>query len=408
MGHRGHPNTIVSCALHVQLLSNKSYFVGDAEQAIRFMTSSSVLDLVSILKPISDEFPAGRDQREDASPTSVYYLLKDARSQARAAERQTLMGDDSAVADWRPITEAAPDFLATVSKDLEITAYLIEGLVRHHGFSGLRDGFSLVRQLFESFPDSLYPRPDEDGVETLLAPLAGLNGNDAEGTLISPIRNVPITPRIDEGEFGLATYEQAMDLERSDSDQRERRIDQGAIPLDTFNAALGSGSAEWFGELRDDIVAALAEWSALGSHLDEKYGRDAPPTSNIKNALTACLEAVESLARDKLATLVTDVEEEVVTDEAAPGVDGAPKKTGDLLDNMKNREDAFQVILKVSSYFRKTEPHSPISYALEQIVRWGRLPLPDLLKELINDESAVTQMFRLVGIQGKNSDNYEE
>ena len=373
------------------------------------MTSPNVLDIESLLTPIGDENPAGTDQREDASPMSVYYLLKDARSQARAAERQSLMGDDSAVADWRPILEAAPDFLKTVSKDLEISAYLIESLVREHGFAGLRDGFSLVRQMFEGFPDLLFPRPDEDGVETLVAPLTGLNGNDSEGTLVSPIRNVPLTPRGDEGAFGLATYEQALDLERSDAEQRERRIDQGAIPLDTFYAALNSGSAEWYGELRDDIVSTITEWSALCSHLDEKYGRDAPPTSNIKNALSACLEAVESLARDKLATLETEAEEEEVADSGGdPAGSAAPQKAGDSLDNMKNREDAFKVVLRVSAYFRKTEPHSPISYALEQIVRWGRLPLPELLKELINDESAVNQMFRLVGIEGKNSDDYEE
>ena len=373
------------------------------------MTSPNILDIESLLTPVSDEQPAGSDQREDASPMSVYYLLKDARSQARAAERQALMGDDSTVPDWRPITEAAPEFLTTVSKDLEIAAYFIEGLVREHGFAGLRDGFELVRRLFETFPDTLYPRPDEDGVETVVAPISGLNGIDAEGTLISPIRNIPLTPQIDEGAFGLATYEQAMDLERSDADQRERRIEQGAVPLDTFNAALSSGTAEWFGELRDDIDAALTEWSALGTLLDDKYGREAPPASNIRNALRSCLEAVESLAKDKLATLASEVEEEEnVADGAATGEGAAAAKAVDSVDNMQNREDAFKVILRVSAYFRKTEPHSPISYALEQIVRWGRLPLPDLLKELINDESAVTQMFRLVGIQGKNPDENGE
>lgn len=376
------------------------------------MASPSVLDIESLIQPISDEEPAGKDQREDPSPMSVYYLLKDARSQARAAERQLLMGDDSATPDWRPITETAPEFLTSLSKDLEIAAYLVEGLVRSHGFAGLRDGFILLRRLFEEFSDHLYPQPDEDGIETLVAPVTGLNGNDADGTLIAPIRNVPLTPRIDEGEFGLATYEQAMDLERSDPDQRERRIEQGAIPLDTFNAALNTGTPDWFGNLRGDLVAAKEEWAALTGWLDEKYGRDSPPSSNIRNALNDCLEALESLARDKLATLEPD-EPAAAEDAEEPATQGggapaAAKPSGDSVDNMQNREDAFKVILRVAAYFRKTEPHSPISYALEQIVRWGRLPLPDLLKELINDESAVTQMFRLVGIQGKDSDGNDE
>jgi type VI secretion system protein ImpA len=52
----------------------------------------------------------------------------------------------------------------------------------------------------------------------------------------------------------------------------------------------------------------------------------------------------------------------------------------------------------VADYFRQSEPHSPVSYALEQAVRWGRMPLPDLLAELIPDESARTNMLRMTGI----------
>lgn len=372
------------------------------------MPSPSVLDIESLIQPISDDTPSGLDAREDPSPMSVYYLLKDARSVARAAERQALMGDDTAVPDWNPIAEAAPEFLKSNSKDLEIAAYLIESLVRSDGFAGLRDGFQLVTRMVDTFADTLYPRPDEDGIETLVAPLAGLNGNDAEGTLVGPIKNVPITPAGEEGAFGLGTYEQALDLEQSDAEQRERRISQGAVPLDTFNAALMQGSAEWFGELRDDIRDALESWTALTSLLDEKFGRDSPPSSNIKNALSECLETVESLARDKLAML--DATEEAPAEAAEQDDDSSssappPQKSVDSLDNMQNREDAFKVLMRVAAYFRKTEPHSPISYAIEQIIRWGRLPLPDLLKELINDESAVTQMFRLVGIQGRDPDD---
>jgi type VI secretion system protein ImpA len=86
-------------------------------------------------------------------------------------------------------------------------------------------------------------------------------------------------------------------------------------------------------------------------------------------------------------------------EESASLADPGSTKAKAAVGTIENREDAFREILKISQYFRKTEPHSPISYALEQIVRWGRLPLPDLLKELISDESSVSQMFKLVGIK---------
>ena len=44
-------------------------------------------DLAALLAPISEEAPAGSDLRTDYSPDSIYYRLRDARAEARAAER---------------------------------------------------------------------------------------------------------------------------------------------------------------------------------------------------------------------------------------------------------------------------------------------------------------------------------
>jgi type VI secretion system protein ImpA len=63
-----------------------------------------------------------------------------------------------------------------------------------------------------------------------------------------------------------------------------------------------------------------------------------------------------------------------------------------------SRDEALQHLLRVADYFRKAEPHSPVSYALEQAVRWGRMPLPDLLKDLVSDESVLQEVFKRMGI----------
>jgi type VI secretion system protein ImpA len=71
---------------------------------------------------------------------------------------------------------------------------------------------------------------------------------------------------------------------------------------------------------------------------------------------------------------------------------------------IQNREEAFRGILRVAEFFKKTEPHSPIPFALERIVRWGRMPLPQLLKELIQDDNSIDQMFKLVGIPSSDQE----
>ncbi len=63
-----------------------------------------------------------------------------------------------------------------------------------------------------------------------------------------------------------------------------------------------------------------------------------------------------------------------------------------------SRDEALQHLLRVADFFRKSEPHSPVSYALEQAVRWGRMPLPDLLKDLVSDDTVLAQVFKRMGI----------
>lgn len=372
--------------------------------------SPEILDIERLVSPIGDN-GVGEDLRLDASPTSVYYQIKDLRSQARKAERKIEMGDDADPPDWRPIIAMVPDVLAERAKDLEIAAYLVEALGREHGFAGLRDGFRLVEKLVEQFGNDIFPLPDEDGEETRVAPLTGLNGDGGNGTLITPISNIPLTDVTSAGEFGQSAYVQAQDLERSPPDVKERRVSQGAVSLDTFQLAVAETNADFFVNLMNDINDCREAFAEMTSTLDAQYGNDSPPSSQIMNLLDECKATLESVARDKLAVaevaeVAAEADADAASDEPSGGGGGAGPRNSQpkaVLGTIENRNDAFREIMRIAQYFRETEPHSPISYALEQIVRWGRLPLPDLLKELISDESSISQMFRLVGIRGDDS-----
>jgi type VI secretion system protein ImpA len=70
------------------------------------------------------------------------------------------------------------------------------------------------------------------------------------------------------------------------------------------------------------------------------------------------------------------------------------------VDGFASREQALQTLLKVAEYFRRHEPHSIVPYSLEQVVRWGKMSLPDLLTELISDSKVRKEMFRFTGIGG--------
>lgn len=362
------------------------------------MASEQIIQLEELLAPVSEENPAGIDLREDNSATSDYQTVKDARGSARAAERNSMFDSDNSEADeqWRKIIDMAPGLLQNQSKDLEIACWFTEALIRRYGFAGLRDGFKMIFGLVDQYWDGLYPLPDDEGMETRVAPLTGLNGEGAEGVLIAPIRNVLITQGDDPGPFNYWRYQQALDVEKTaDEETRAQKVSKLGFSNDDVERAVAESSDEFFVDLVDDLMDTIDVYRETGRMLDELCGIEtAPPTSNIVNTLEECLGAVRHIGRHKLPVAETEEQPEQV-EQGSSTSEPQQSFTGAI----KSREDAFRKLIEISAFFRNTEPHSPISYILERAVKWGDLPLEDLIRELIPDNSARDFYGSLTGIK---------
>ncbi|MGO9108455.1 MAG: type VI secretion system protein TssA [Thermoguttaceae bacterium] len=372
------------------------------------MASPELLDFAQLRMPIAGDNPAGKSLREDYSLRSSYQTIKDLQKAARDAERTILWEEDgdpqgrlaASRAGWKPVLGLAAQITTEESKDLQVVSWWIEALLRVHGFAGSRDGFRLARELVEEFWDKLYPLPDDEGIATRVAPLAGLNGVDSDGVLVNPILNLPITEAGSFRAMSLVDYQQASDLERiQDPEKRAQRVNRGAITLEAFQKAVAETSTEFFTILLEDVSGCAMEFDKLGTALEEKCGNDpdghtrAPPSSNIRNALQAVREQVEQFVRSRRA--INDAPAGAV----ALATHGAQVAITVNSGPIAAREDAFRALMQIADFFRRAEPHSPIPYLLDQAVRWGKMPLPELLNELLPAESIPTQSFKLVGIR---------
>jgi type VI secretion system protein ImpA len=364
------------------------------------MASPNILDFDALLTPVEGDNPAGADLRDNPSPTSKYFAAKDARSAARAAERGADVEQEQGglLPEWRKILELAPEIIATESKDLEIAAWLTEAMLRAHGYAGARDGFRLMRGLVENFWDNLYPKP-EDGIGDRVAPVAGLNGEGADGTLIQPIRKVEITEGRDPGPYAYWQYEQAGELLKlGDSDKVQARIDAGAVTMEQFEASVKQSTPGFYLTLLADLNEAIDEWMKLSAALDARAGNDSPSTSTVRNTLRGIVECVQSVAKDVLALAQAAEAEAQAAEGGGEGVPSAPR-AGGATGAIVTREDALKTLLRVAEFFKRTEPQSPIPLVLEDTVRRARLPLKDLLAELITDGDARRQFFLYAGIK---------
>jgi len=363
------------------------------------MPSEAIIDINSLLEPVSEENPVGNDIREDSSPSSAYYMIKDARNSARAAERNSMFDGGSSEADenWRKILELAPDILKNNAKDLEIASWYTEALIRRYGFPGLKTGFSIIKQMIEKYWDNLYPLPDEDGIETRVSSLTGLNGEGAEGVLIAPIRNANITEDIQPGPFNYWQYTQALDIQKiTDESSRAEKSNKIGFNIDDIDNVVAGSSEEFYLNLKNDVTTCIADYREISRMLDEHCGNmEAPPTSNIINALESTLGVINHVAKYKLPDESSN-EEEFNEDGTVAESSSEPQSIGGPI---KTRTDAFKRLNEISEFFRKTEPHSPISYALEKAVKWGDMSLSELMRELIPDSSSLNYYGSLTGVR---------
>ncbi|KXO08352.1 Uncharacterized protein ImpA [Moritella sp. JT01] len=379
-----------------------------------------------VAKPINGELLCGIDPRTDTSPLSQYYRLKDIRTRTRANERNALIGIDGDettadfVREWNPIKDDIPQILVNETKDLEYCAWLIEALCRTDGFAGLAVGFKLAHQLISHFWDGLYPSPDEDGLETRIAPLLGLNGFEGEGVLLMPILSIPLVETLSGERYATWQIEQASQLNSLSADKQKNKIENGAISLKQIKEALTEIGDEELIKLKHDIEDAISAFSELSDKMDEVMSGNAQPTSKISGKLQNCqniftfimterfnvINAQSQIEIDKSES-INDLNSDDTADvadlynESEPTARVNPTNGYDFVQmeqSLNNRQEAIKALHKIEQYFRTTEPHSPISYAIAQAIRWSELSLPELLAELVSDPSARTDYFKLTGI----------
>ena len=354
---------------------------------------------------ISDTNFTGIDPRSDVSPTSTYYSLKDLRNQLRASERNALVDEEgisSIARDWKPLLDQCSTAIKNESKDIEYLAWFIESLCRLYGFKGLSFGFKVTRHLIENHFDSIFPSlDDEDEPFEKLSAIVGLNGISSEGTLIIPIKSIYITEEVSIGAFTFWEYQQAYDVSRLTGDKKEKKLNNGALEYEQVEKSASETSTQFFVELKSSIESAIEEFTLLSQVMDNVTGLP-QPTSNIKQALETSIVAIKHLAADKLLEAERAAARLLHVEEDNDGSnDGSIKqsKEENFSEFISSRSDAIRKLQEIATFFRKAEPHSPMSYTIEQVIRWSDLSLPELLNELIADNDARTGYFKLSGIK---------
>ena len=352
------------------------------------------LPVTGLLQALPGEAPAGRNLRLDVTPQSLYFRLRDARAEARAEER--LVDNDPTATDgasrhWKTIHDLATEALATSTKDIEITAWLTESLVRSHGLSGLAAGAQLLQGLVETFwNNGLFPPAEADDTEDRLAAVAGLNGQESNGTLMQPLRKTILFEMAGEP-IGFWQFEQAEEAAAiTDATRRNQRLATGVLLLADLEAEARGAGRVALDRLGKDLVQAIAAWNALDTTLSNVAGNAAPSTRRVHDLLAKQRRIVERYA-GPIETSDAGDPEEVAPATAVP-------ETGQKSPGY-DREVLLGEITRIARLFRTHEPNAPLSYTLDDAVRRARLAWPELLREMMPEMASRAALLTSLGIR---------
>jgi type VI secretion system protein ImpA len=83
--------------------------------------------------------------------------------------------------------------------------------------------------------------------------------------------------------------------------------------------------------------------------------------------------------------------------------EAAVEASGPMTASPRDRADALRRLASVADFFRRTEPHSPVSYLVQRAARWGEMPLDEWLKEVVSDTAVLGHIRETLGLKEPSS-----
>lgn len=370
--------------------------------------------LEALLAPVPGDDTAGAALRYDS-------VMSEIRTAREADDPSLPQGEwERALkkADWPVVAQLCSTVLSARSKDLQCAAWLTEAWIHLHQIDGLQAGVTLLGRLLDDYWDGLHPRIDEDGdSDARVAPLFWLN------------ETLPVTLRLQvclmhwpdhqPSRITLDEWEKATVRDDSDEDDNRSRSRSSskAQPLPSrsdFVRQAGTLPAEPLIARRDQIRDIAAAWLRMEQFIDEKLGNQAPSLSRVSDALGQIERVLTALIAGRTADApvpLTAPAEETPSDglletgslvpdshhERAP-VQQAGTVKSLVSGPIDSRETAYRLLQTVVDYLMKTEPHSPTPYLINRAVNWGRMPLPELMNEILREEGDLNRLFTVLGL----------
>ncbi len=338
---------------------------------------SEILDLDRLLQPVSQEQPCGAGLEDFVFSSEFGELQRTAQGRD-----EQVMGDEVIPAeepDWRAVREQALTLFDQV-KSLRVAVHLAKSLTVREGLAGLVSGLALIRGLLDRYWNQVEPILDDGDATERLYTLAELNS--VEGFL-RLVRKAPLVSSQVIGQFSIRDCLVARDrlvIPKGEEGPQLAAINQALMDVDVAQLQERVEQLDQVIEHARAIERLFSDQVGDGSQLslDElrRLGTDLRPL------------LVEALQRRGIVS-----SEGAAGDEPqAAGADAQPAPAAASGD-IRSREDVIAALDRISEYFNRHEPSSPIPLLMQRAKRLVSQDFMAILKDLAPDGMKQIEMI---------------
>lgn len=322
----------------------------------------SRIDIDKLLEPISEESPCGDDLEYDP----------DFGELERAAQGKPghSMGDEiiePEPPDWSEVIDAAEGLLGR-TKDLRVAVHMAHASLNLDGLTGLAAGLELINKMLQQYWDEVHPELDaEDDNDPTLRINSLMPLNAREEFLGSLDRAVLVSSKT-LGKFSMR------DIRIAGGEIALPEGDETPVPDPShIDAAFLDCEQDELTANADAVSNCMETLAGLDEFTRDKVGAQFAPELG---DLSSELKAVHSTLREQLARRGVELEP---AEGEATGSAAAPAS---VPGEIRSREDAVRVLDRVSEYFRKNEPSSPVPLLLQRAKRLISKDFMEILRDL--------------------------
>jgi type VI secretion system protein ImpA len=174
----------------------------------------------------------------------------------------------------------------------------------------------------------------------------------------------------------------------------------GDVPLERIRETASRTPVAFYQNLLNRQQICAVAVSELETMLDATCGSDAPSFSSLLAMLAKIERMIGVFAGNRMPQLQSEAPAPNLGKNESPG---SPLPLGPLTQashTISGRQHAFEILDQVANYLLAVEPHSPVPYLIKRAIRWGNMPLGNLIAELVDEDDRTRRILNLLSISG--------